>query len=234
MPLPPSVDLRDAFPAVYDQGAVGSCTANAIAGVMEHDRIKQGLTVFTPSRLFIYWNERFLEGTTPSDAGATIGDGVKAVNTWGAPPESDWLYLPEQLTIKPSKKAFTAALTDRALQSASVAQSLTSMKACLAIGVPFVFGFSVFESFESDETAASGIVRMPQVGEQSIGGHAVVVVGYTDNGSVGATVVAPPNSFIVRNSWGANWGVEGYCFFPYQYLLSDSLSSDFWKITSVS
>jgi C1A family cysteine protease len=234
--LPPSVDLRSGFPAVYDQGQCGSCTANALAGVMEFDLIRQALPTFTPSRLFIYWNERYLEGSTASDSGATISDGVKAINTWGAPPEKDWLYLPaDQLTIRPPKKVYADATKTKALTYASINQNIAEMKACLAIGFPFVFGFSVFESFESDAVAKSGIVPMPQPpGEQSIGGHAVVAVGYTDSGVVNGVTVAPPQTFIVRNSWGAAWGVQGYAFFPYAYLTSDTLASDFWKVTSVS
>src|SRR5436853_3992768 len=68
--LPHSVDLRPSCPAVYDQGQLGSCTANAIGGAIEFDQLKQHLAqTFTPSRLFIYYNERVIEGTVDADSG---------------------------------------------------------------------------------------------------------------------------------------------------------------------
>jgi hypothetical protein len=83
--LPPSVDLRTEFSPVYDQGQLGSCTANAIAGAIEFDQRKQGTKEFTPSRLFIYYNERVMERTVNQDAGAQIRDGIKSVATWRSP-----------------------------------------------------------------------------------------------------------------------------------------------------
>ena len=69
----PNVDLRSACPPVYDQGQLGSCTANGIAAAIGFDQMKQGVgDVFTPSRLFIYYNERVMEGTVQSDAGRKI------------------------------------------------------------------------------------------------------------------------------------------------------------------
>ena len=88
--LPRKVDLRKGCPAVYDQGQLGSCTANAIAAGIEFDRLKQDLRDFTPSRLFIYYNERAMEGSVESDAGASIRDGIKSVSKQGDCPESEW------------------------------------------------------------------------------------------------------------------------------------------------
>ena len=92
--LPKKVDLRGTkCPPVYDQGSLGSCTANAIAAALEFLQMAEGLPqVFTPSRLFIYYNERAMEGTVDSDSGAMIRDGIKSVNAQGAPPESLWPY----------------------------------------------------------------------------------------------------------------------------------------------
>src|SRR5580692_7685401 len=88
--LPPNVDLRPQCPKeVYDQGQLGSCTANAIAGALEFEMLKQRLNAFTPSRLFIYYNERVIEGTTATDSGALIRDGIKSVNSQGACPEGN-------------------------------------------------------------------------------------------------------------------------------------------------
>ncbi len=222
--LPPSVDLRPECPPVYDQGQLGSCTGNGIAGAIEFDQRKQGNKEFAPSRLFIYYNERMMEGTVSQDAGAQVRDGIKSVATLGAPPESDWPYDITKFADKPPAAAFTDALQDLVSSYARVAQNLTQMQGCLADGYPFVFGFTVYESFESDEVAQTGVVPMPSSGEKVMGGHCVVAVGYDDTERL----------FTIRNSWGADWGKNGYCMMPYEYLLSAQLASDFWTIRSVS
>ena len=107
-PLPPKVDLRTFCPPVYDQGELGSCTANAIGGAIEFDQMKQALPdVFVPSRLFIYYNERVIEGTVDDDAGAMIRDGIKSVARQGAPHETVWPYTIAKFRTKPSAPAAT-------------------------------------------------------------------------------------------------------------------------------
>jgi C1A family cysteine protease/GH25 family lysozyme M1 (1,4-beta-N-acetylmuramidase) len=231
-----NVDLRPQCPAVYDQGPIGSCTANAIAAALEFDMMKQNLPSFTPSRLFIYYNERSIEGTVPLDAGAYIRDGIKSVASQGDCPESEWTYdatpaeQPSNLfppgakaAMAPSPQCYADAVFHKAMSYQSVDQNLADMKGCLSSGYPFVFGFTVYPSFESDDVARSGVVPMPGADETSIGGHAVMAVGYDDT----------QNMFIVRNSWGPLWGMAGYFYMPYAYLLDDNLADDFWTIRVV-
>ncbi|RSL16572.1 xylellain [Edaphobacter aggregans] len=220
---PKSVDLRKQCPPVYDQGQLGSCTANAIAAAIEFDQIKASLTEFTPSRLFIYYNERSMEGTINSDAGAQIRDGIKSVATLGAPPESDWPYNIAKFTQKPPNAAYTDAKQHLVVLYQRLIQELNTLKGCLASGFPFVFGFTCYESFESKAVAKSGILPMPGSGEKVVGGHAVVCVGYDDASRM----------FWVRNSWGKSWGVKGYFKMPYSYLTNPRLASDLWTIRSV-
>ena len=224
--LPSQVDLRPHCPKeVYDQGQLGSCTANAIAGALEFDQIKENSAkVFTPSRLFIYYNERIIEHTVGADSGAQLRDGIKSVGKIGAPPETDWPYVIADFTQKPPKQAFQDAPLAKALQYQRVPQVLNQMKGCLASGFPFVFGFTVYESFESDEVAKTGAVPMPSANEQVLGGHAVLAVGYDD----------ASQRFIVRNSWGDVWGQAGYFTMPYAYLTDSNLSDDFWTIRLVA
>jgi C1A family cysteine protease len=222
--LPASIDLRSECPPVYDQGQLGSCTANGIAGAIEFDQSKQGTKSFLPSRLFIYYNERVMEGTVTTDSGAQVRDGIKSVATLGAPPETDWPYNIQEFAQKPPPDAYSDAKQDIVSSYARVAQNLSQMQGCLAEGYPFVFGFTVYESFESDTVAQTGIVPMLASGEATVGGHCVVAVGYDDTKRV----------FIIRNSWGAGWGMKGYCTMPYEYLLTASLASDFWTLRSVS
>jgi C1A family cysteine protease len=221
--LPAKVDLRPQCPALYDQGQLGSCTANAIGAAIEFDRIKQKLKDFVPSRLFIYYNERVMEGTVESDAGAQIRDGIKSVAKIGAPPEADWPYDISKFAQKPPPKAYQDAKLDRALQYQRVVQSLQQMQGCLASGFPFVFGFTVYQSFESAAMARTGKMPMPAPGEKKLGGHAVMAVGYDTAQRV----------MIVRNSWGQNWGDKGYFYMPFEFIISASMASDFWTVRSV-
>ena len=178
---PPSrADLRPQCPPVYDQGELGSCTANAIAGAIEFDRLKQKLDDFTPSRLFIYYNERVIERTVDSDSGAQIRDGIKTTAKQGDCPESEWPYVIANFKTKPPKKCYGNALKYKVVLYQRVTQTLGQLKGCLATGYPFVFGFSVYESFESAQVAKTGHASLPKPGEAVIGGHAVVAVGYDD------------------------------------------------------
>lgn len=235
--LPSSADLRSGCPPVYDQQQIGSCTANAIAAALEFDREKQKLADFTPSRLFIYYNERAIEHTTGSDAGAQIRDGIKSVAKQGACPEPEWPYVATpadpQTSVwppgaipaqKPPSKCYTDAKNSRALSYQRVDRSLSQMKGCLADGFPFVLGFTVYDAFESAAVAKSGQLDMPASGEKVVGGHAVLCVGYDD----------AAQRFTIRNSWGPKWGMRGYFTMPYAYLLEENLSDDFWTIRTVA
>ncbi|KAH8895962.1 papain cysteine protease family protein [Thozetella sp. PMI_491] len=236
--LPPSVDLRSDCPPIYDQGRIGSCTANAIAGAFEFELRKQKLTDFMPSRLFIYYNEREMEGTVDTDSGAEIRDGIKSINQQGVCTETEWPYddtppvsesanwpKDARAGVKPPESAYADAKKNIALSYYRVTQDLTHMKTCLAEGYPFVAGFTVYSSFESPVVAITGIVPMPKgMCDRPIGGHAVLVVGYDDD----------KGSWLVRNSWGTSWGLEGYFWIPYAYFTNADLSDDFWTVRIVS
>lgn len=222
--LPKFVDLRDRCPTnVYNQGTLGSCTANAIAAAIEFDRLKQGLPDWTPSRLFIYYNERDMEGTINSDAGAMIRDGIKSVNSLGAPSEVSWPYDITKFTMKPPFTAYDEGKKHLALSYKRINNDLVTMKGCLASGYPFVFGFSVYDSMMSADVAATGILNMPQPSERLLGGHAVLAVGYDDS----------TQRFTVRNSWSNQWGNNGYFTMPYDYLTDPNLCDDRWSIRIV-
>jgi len=221
--LPAKVDLRPRCPPIYNQGQLGSCTANAIAGAIEFDRLKQKISDFTPSRLFIYYNERAMEHTIDSDSGAQIRDGIKSVAKLGDCPETEWPYLVAKFKTKPSAKCYSDALKYKAVLYQRVTQTLSQTKGCLASGFPFVFGFTVYENFESAQVARAGHASLPKSGERAIGGHAVLGVGYDDL----------KQWFIVRNSWGMEWGMKGYFTLPYSYVTDSNLADDFWTIRVV-
>jgi len=221
--LPREVDLRPQCPPIYDQGQLGSCTANAIGAAFEFMQNTESLPDFMPSRLFIYWNERLIEGTVDEDSGAMIRDGIKSVHRLGVCTEDTWPYDISRFTEKPSDKAYLDASDHQATVYRRVLPVLHQLQGCLASGTPVVFGFSVYDSFESEDVARTGIVPLPPRGERLLGGHAVLAVGYDDS----------QQRFLVRNSWGTGWGMDGYCTMPYGYLTDPALASDFWAIYAV-
>ncbi len=217
--LPAKCDLRPGCSKVEDQGNLGSCTANALAGGLEFLERKDKAPFQDFSRLFIYYNERVLEKTVNSDSGAMIRDGIKTLAKKGVCGEASWPYNVSQFKKKPGPACYKEAL-DHQITSYYRILTLDQMRTCLAEGYPFVFGFTVYESFESQEVAKTGIVQMPKKGEQALGGHAVLAVGYND----------AKQTFLVRNSWGEDWGMSGYFTLPYKYLSNRNLSDDFWTI----
>ena len=166
--LPPKMDLRSGLPGVYDQGQLGSCTANAIAGAIQFSQKQQKLQVSTPSRLFVYYNERDMEGTANSDAGAMIRDGVKSVSKQGYCPETEWPYQIQKFADKPPAKCYKDALKSLVLgYQRLLSTNLNQLKGCIAAGFPFVFGFTVYDSFESQDVAKTGELPMPGPSERS-------------------------------------------------------------------
>lgn len=221
--LPALVDLRPGCSPIENQGQLGSCTGQAIAGLVEYlnRKAKKNLDV---SRLFIYYQERLLEGTVNYDSGACIRDGIKAVNKFGAPLESLWPYVIGRFAMRPSATAYKDALKRRVGAYRRITD-FDGVRAALAQGYPVVMGFSVYESFQTTTVARTGQMPYPNVQtEQLLGGHAVALVGYRDS----------TQQFIARNSWGTGWGDGGYFYMPYQVVQNTSMSSDFWIITSVN
>lgn len=221
---PDSIDLRPKMPEVYNQEALGSCSSNAIGAALEYDQMKQGLPINRPSRLFIYYNERLIEGTTDRDSGAYIRDGFKSIGSQGFCSEVTWPYIILRFFEKPPEKAYQEAQRHKALRYERVTQSAAGLERCLADGFPLVFGMTLYDSFTTEEVGKTGIVPMPKTSERMLGGHAMLVVGYSKK----------DKQFIVRNSWSKDWGIKGYCMIPYDYLTSMDLAADFWCVKLIS
>lgn len=215
--LSKEVDLRKYCSIVEDQGNLGSCTAQALAGNLEFLDNRPDSTYIDLSRLFIYYNERELEDTIDYDSGASLRDGIKSLKNKGACLEGLWPYVIKKFDKRPTLKCYEDA-KKRKIRTYHRIDSLREMLVCLAEGFPFVFGFTVYESFESSKVAKTGIADMPREGERAIGGHAVMAVGYNQK----------DGRFLVRNSWGQDWGMNGYFTMPYEYL--ETLADDFWTI----
>lgn len=217
--LPTSVDLRHKFPPCYDQGELGSCTANALCAAFQYEDPS-----FLGSRLFVYYNERNMEGTVSEDVGATLSDGITTLERYGVCPEIDWPYVIQNFSQTPPPNCYTDAAKHHVISATNILNNIVAMKQCLAEGFPFVVGIQIFESFESQQVAMTGMVPMPNPAtDNCLGGHAVLVCGYNDAKQV----------WILRNSWGTQWGDHGYFYLPYPYLLDSNLCSDLWYISRV-
>lgn len=222
--LPTKIDLRLQCSPVVDQGNLGSCTANAIAsGLREYMELKN--TKIAPfvllSRLFLYYKERELEGTINEDSGATIRDGMKVLKKIGVCPEDDMPYDVTKFTEPPSPHAEAHAREYR-VASYYRLRSIRDIRQCLNEGYPIVIGIMVYESFESQRVADTGVVPLPKRHEQELGGHAVLVAGYDLSNKYGTG-----SYLIVRNSWGEGWGDKGYCYLPFSFV-TYGYAFDFW------
>jgi len=222
--LNPDFSLEKSCPPVFDQGAIGSCTANAAATVFSFLNKKKTLQNFIPSRLFIYYNTRSLEGTLQEDSGATLRNTMKSVRVWGACSETVWVYDPNMMFQKPSPKSYTDAEKHQTLVYTRVPLTVKQMKSVLVKGLPFVMGIAVYSSFMSTKTRQTGNVPYPDVlAEELLGGHAICIIGYSDR----------RQAFLARNSWGAHWGNSGNFWLPYTYATDPTLSFDAWVIADI-
>lgn len=230
-PIPDAVDLRPFCPPVFEQKNIGSCTGQTIAAALEflaleeiRNKVVGGTEAFTPgvyeavSRLFIYYQERVIEGTVNEDAGATIRGGIKAVSSFGACREALWPYDESKIFEKPTAHAYEEASKFKATSYYRI-NSLDEILVCLAEGYPVCFGFSVYDSFTGDDIAKTGVMDMPSATESVQGGHAVLAVGYDRN----------KKHLIVRNSWGEEWGDQGHFYMPFE-VVTYRIAADFWTI----
>ena len=215
-------------PPIYDQGQLGSCTANAITYGVQFAMNKQGLKYNpsgNPSRLFVYYNERAKEGTINSDSGANISDGIDSVNEQGVCSEIVWPYDIDRFTDKPSDKAYSLALLDKVTLKAQVLQDENSISSCISAGFPVITGITVYESLEAQQTIDSGTIPMPDIqNEKELGGHAIALCGYDRINKV----------YTLRNSWGTSVGQNGYFTIPFDYIHNPDLCSDLWQIDFIT
>ncbi len=220
--IPSCVDHRDLCPPVFDQGELGSCTANAgIAARMMLTGISAPL-----SRLFLYYQERVIEGTAYQDSGAEMRDICKALTDAGVCEEKYFPYNTARFAKKPSciaaRNAMKYKIGSYATFDGDKIDDVKQIKQYLALRGPSVLiGIDVYESFEGDDVARTGVMSMPDVSkEQLLGGHAVLIVGYDDS----------KETLIVRNSWGESWGDKGCFYMPYNYV-EKGYAFDSWTIS---
>ena len=221
-PLPSKCDLRNicGLIDIYNQGSLGSCTANAIAGAYKILALIKYNKYVSISRLFVYYNEIVMIGKIFEDSGAFIKDGFLSMQSQGACLEKFWPYNENQFRVMPSLPCYNEARLHRTHSYNSQldpTDMVQSIKQSLALNLPVVIGVLVYESFQSDQAARTGFIPYPNTQtEKLLGGHALCCVGYDDNA----------NHFIVLNSWGQVWGDRGFCYIPYPFIANNNLCND--------
>ena len=219
--LPNKVDLRPLMTAVEDQGQTSSCVANAVVGAYEYWIKKAARVDENISRLFVYYNARWRGGSQDKDDGSVIQLAMEGLAKFGACSEKVWPFDKKLIVQKPGAEAYKDAAPRRVQDMAQVPLTVEAWKQALAEGKPIVFGCLLFDSFDQCQKRG-GVVPMPDpkdLARSKHSGHSMCAVGYSDTEKV----------FIVRNSWGAEWGDKGYCYMPYAYLMNPKFNDgDCW------
>lgn len=241
--LPEKVDLRKWCSPVENQKNLGACTAHAAAGIIEYFEKKANNKYIDASRLFIYKTTRNLMQVT-GDTGAWLRNTMGAMVLCGVPDEKYWPYTDANPDFDKEPGSFVYAIADNyeALkyfchdpQGENVAGGdvLLSVKKYLAAGIPSMFGFWGFSSFDSCDVV--GGIPFPCPGEQAQWGHAIVAIGYDDSKKLKNTRCnkTTTGAFLIRNSWGTTWGEQGYGWVPYEYV-NNKLATDFWSLLSMA
>lgn len=226
--LTAAVDLRKSplDPPVRDQEDLGSCTAFATTALVDFCRDNQELSNSVLSPLFTYYTTRMIERTVNFDSGASIRGSLKSAVKYGVVEEEYWPYVIANFTTRPTQAIFDRALNCQILSYYRINNgNLYDMLRCLAEGYPFTFGFKVFSQFESEQCLIDGIVAMPQTGDKTVGGHAMLVVGWKEINS--------KKYFICQNSWGTEYGDGGFWYMPFEYLANKKLARDCWTVRIV-
>jgi C1A family cysteine protease len=220
--IPNKIDLTPFQSPVYDQGELGSCVLNALMSYVDALRMMNKKPFYFGSRLASYYWTRQLEGTVNQDSGCEIRDAIKVLAKQGCCPESEWTYNIANFKKKPTAQCVKDAIGEEAVVYYAL-NNQNDFLTCLASGYTIIFGIDVYESFESDTVAKTGIIPMPKMkNEQLLGGHGILMVGYD----------LTKKLFKFKNSWGAGWGDKGYGYLPFDYITK--YGSDFWQITKIS
>lgn len=224
--LPKSIDYRNIWGPILDQGALGSCVSNCVAYQLRAVLRKTYASYIDMSRLFIYYNGRIVGGfSLTEDSGLYLRNGFQSVATYGAIPETEWTYDITKFAIAPTQQMYDDATSNKMITYYSVPQNTNYIQKCLKDGWFVSFGIALYESFMTVAVAMTGNVPIPDVTkEQHVGNHAMTIVGYDGLRKI----------FICANSWSSSWGANGFCYIPERYLMNNQLVSYFWTVQTYS
>jgi C1A family cysteine protease len=225
-----SMDFSAEMPEVYNQLSIGSCQSNALGACIQYTLKSPNI----PSRLFLYYNARKLMGTINQDSGSTMQAVYQGAQRFGVCNESLWPYITppndgvgitipvQEMYVCPPMPVYTAAAKDLLVRMESLT-STDAIKHALSNKIPITFGMEVYSYFESAYMASTGMLQMPGPTDSLIGGHALVIVGFDDAKKL----------YKIRNSWGTNWGLNGYFYAPYAYIENPSLAFQFSAVLAM-
>jgi C1A family cysteine protease len=238
--LPTTMDLRQWFSPVENQLNLGSCTANAGVGLVEYFEKRAFGKHTDASRLFLYKVTRRLLSFT-GDSGAFLRGTMGALALFGVPPEEFWPYTDDATKFDEEPPAFCYSFAQnyQAIKyfrldppGYPADKVLTRIKTTIAAGMPVMFGFSVYNSIFDPGVSDTGKIPYPGANDSQSGGHAIVAAGYDDKMEIAKSGIGEPGTkgaFLIRNSWGEEWGDKGYGWLPYEYVLK-GLADDWWSL----
>lgn len=212
----PAIDLREWKPIVEDQDNLGSCVGNAITSAYEL-LVKQKYPekYVELSRLFVYYNARFFDNTLTEDLGIYVRSGLKAAKLYGLCTEKLWPYDITKFDDQPTPECYVDAAKRTILEYRKLT-TLRDMLETLSDGIPIVIGMSVYESFDRVNKTNS-VIPLPTSTDTYQGGHAVTIIGYD----------LDKQQFLIVNSYGTNWGDDGYAWMPFEYLRTEGFEK--WR-----
>ncbi len=227
-------DGKHPFATPYNQGSLADCGVNALAGAIDYliatQKSLAGLKAqdFLPSRLFLYYNTLFAqyrgEPNAKWDNEPTVQSyAIHTAATQGMISEGSSTSDSTGETLPYGKKIVTPSAADYATsplyrisdyQAFPNNATLADMKKTLNNNEVFTFWANAV-NFPSNNSEWPGFQKgqLPMLPEpskqahQEVDGHFMLVVGYDD----------AKKAFIVRNSWGDNWGINGFAYMPYSY-----------------
>lgn len=221
--LPSSVDLRSDFPEIQSQGTQGACTAFSIVSVIEYFLSKILKRKMNLSEAFAYYNARAIRNETNIDGGATFTDIIQSIRDNGVCLEELCPYDQNFYTEKPSDEAYIEAENRKITEAKNVGINVNDVKSALAQGFPVIISARAFGSYLSNR---NGVLRIPTDEElqDTENNHAMVICGYIDK----------EGFFVVRNSWGKNFGDKGYCYLPYEYFRKPKAINQAYVVTGIN